>query len=245
MRFTTVCLLLLSVPLLAAGESAEARNKKDLASLQGAWKVVSVEVGGETQQPLARPAVLLIKGNKVLYAGEERATITLDAATTPRCIDLAFTKSKDVREGIYTVEKDALKVCVNRMTEGVKERPNAFATKDQPEWRLVAFERVADEREAAPENQSGFVGIQIMVDKDTRQLLVAGVIDRSPAMKAGLKKDDVLLKVDGQPATDLKAVVNVCRQARPGSEIALRVKRGDKEEDVTVTATVVPFFLFD
>ena len=55
------------------------------------------------------------------------------------------------------------------------------------------------------------------------------MIDNSPAKQAGLRKDDVLIALGGQPVTDLKAVVMLCRQTRPGSELTFRIKRGDKE----------------
>jgi uncharacterized protein (TIGR03067 family) len=242
MRTLLAGLVLVSAPAFAAGQEGGA--KKELAALRGAWKVVSLEINGESEEVSGKPPVWIIRDDKVLYGGEELATLTVDPATSPRSVDLSFAKPKRVVEGIYALDGDKLKLCVNRQSEGAKERPNEFATKDKPEWRLLVFERVAEEK-AAPENLSGFVGVQIAADAEKKQIVVGAVLDGSPAKKAGLMKDDVIVSVGGQPASELRAVVMACRQATPASELALRIRRGDKEQDVTVKVAVLPFLLLD
>jgi len=242
MRTLLACLILVSVPGLATCQEGGA--KKEFAALRGAWKVVSLEVNGESKELSGKPPVWVIKDDKVLYGGDELATLKLDPSTTPHSVDLSFTKPQRVLEGIYALDGDKLQLCVNRQSEGAKERPNEFATKDKPEWRLLVFERVAEEK-AAPENLSGFVGVQIAADAEKKQIVVGTVLDGSPAKKAGLMKDDIIVSVGGQPASELLAVVMACRQATPASELALRIRRGEKELDVTVKVAVLPFLLLD
>ena len=81
----------------------------------------------------------VVKGVKVFYGGEELAKYSADAATTPKCIDLAFHKPDRVYEGIYVVEGETLKFCFNRLTAGVKERPSDFSTEGKPNRRLLIF----------------------------------------------------------------------------------------------------------
>jgi uncharacterized protein (TIGR03067 family) len=241
MRTRIGCVLLGTALALAAGRPAQAGSDKELSALQGTWKLVSLETDGELREFPEKPLRWVIKGNKILYAGAPLAVLRIDPATTPRSMDLGFLKPKRTREGIYVVEGDTLKVCVNRQTEGVKERPLDFATKGKPDWRLLVFQRDkagADRVEDLP----GYVGMAFMAGKE---LSVTAVLEGGPAQKAGLKKDDILLKVGAVDATDLKTVIRAVQQARPGSELTLRIRRGGEERDLVIKVGVVPFYLLD
>jgi uncharacterized protein (TIGR03067 family) len=215
---------------------------EELAALQGTWKLTAVESDGEkTDFPAVAPWV--IQGDKVLYGGEEFVRLAVDAATTPRSIDLTFPKSKRTLEGVCATEKDTLKICVNRQADGVKERPLSFSTKDKADWRLLVFQRV--NAKDPPEKVAGFMGVALGMDKDRKQVIVAEVLPDSPARKAGLMKDDILIRIgDGLPP-DLQTAVSMVRQAQPGSDLTILVRRGAKEKTLTVRVGVVPFFLLD
>jgi uncharacterized protein (TIGR03067 family) len=237
------CLLIAVMPSVAFAHAADDAKEK-LAPLQGGWKFESIEVDGSPSE-MDTAFWWYIKGDKVLYGGSELATLTVDPGTSPKCIDLTFKEPKRVLEGIYVVADDTLKICVNQATDGVKERPGEFTTKDKSGHRLLVFKRDKDRKPDSIEGLAGFVGVQIKVDDDSKQVMVVDTIKGSPAEKAGLRKDDVFLKIGDQDATDLKSVVNTIRKVKPGSELTLRVKREGKEKDVTVKATVVPFFPLD
>jgi uncharacterized protein (TIGR03067 family) len=245
MRTRIACLLLVAsasfTPAWAADEKAD---KDKLAPLQGVWKVTRYEVGEDAGEP---PAAywLVIKGDKLYYAGKELAELTVDPAATPPGIDLAFRDPKRVCEGIYSVDGDTLKLCVNRQTEGVKERPNVFSTEGKPDWRVLVLKRDKDRKPDDLEGLGGFIGLQVRAEDEGKKLVIGAVLKDSPAMKAGLKKDDVLLKVGGEDVAGLRAFVETARSSKPGSELTLHVRRGDKEMDVTVKVGVIPFFLLD
>jgi uncharacterized protein (TIGR03067 family) len=228
---------------LTAARPAQAGSKKDLSALQGSWTLVSVERDGEVQEFTERPFRWVIKEAGVRYGGQPLAEFALDPMTTPKNIDLTFLKPKRVYEGIYALDGDTLKICVNRQTEGVKDRPVGFQTKGKADLRLLVFKRDkagAGERLA---DLPGFVGIQIM--KGEKELIVTGVLDGGAAKGAGLKKDDVLLKVGAADAKELRAVVELIRETRPGTELNLRVRRDGKERDFNLKVGVMPFFLLD
>src|SRR5262245_48321835 len=135
--FGIVAIASLSFPALAAGDSPP---KKELAELQGVWKLVGREQVGKETELSAQPR-WVIRDNRVFYGGEELAALVVDAGTTPNCIDLTFAAPSRTFEGIYAVEGKTLKICYNRETEGAKSRPTALSTKDQADWRLLVFQR--------------------------------------------------------------------------------------------------------
>ena len=143
-----IAFLLMAVPLFAADPPTD---------LQGTWRLISAEAEADgINLPDAKPT-LVIKGNKVLYGGKEIATISADPAASPKVIDFKFNDPDRTNEGIYTLEKGTLKICLNGQSEGVKERPTGFNLDGHSAWRLLTFEKIKPE-EAGP--GSGFVGIQ-------------------------------------------------------------------------------------
>jgi uncharacterized protein (TIGR03067 family) len=245
MCIAIACLTFVPLTLFSPGLARDDRAvQEQLAALQGVWKVTTLETDGK---PAKLPVDFwwFIKGDKVRYGGQELAGLTLDVTTKPRCIDLKFHNPDRVYEGIYTVESDRLRLCVNSRTEGVKKRPLEYTTKGKSDFRLLVFKRDKDREGDDVTGLGGYVGISIKAQKGGKGVLITDVVKDSPAQKAGLKRDDLLLKVGDLEAGDLQSVVAKTRAAAPGTELALRVKRDDKEQDVTVKVGVVPFFLLD
>src|SRR5947209_170764 len=108
MRARIACLLVVSAVALGASPPVCAGAKEELAAWQGTWKLVSLEVDGETPD-LPQPAQWVIKGDKVLYGGTPLAVLSLDTATTPKSVDLRFLTPEKVYEGVYSLSEDTLK----------------------------------------------------------------------------------------------------------------------------------------
>jgi uncharacterized protein (TIGR03067 family) len=234
------CLLLLLAASLAQAQPTGEKVKKELDEMQGVWRLVGFEVDGqEAIYQEAKQLRWVIKGDKVFYGGDELARLTLDPAAKPRCLDLAFVKSKRVHEGIYQLDKDRLKICVGVITDGVKERPLKFSNEGIDKFRTMLF--VRDKPGTELDGAAGFVGVQLRADDKTKEIQIVDTIKDSPAQKAGLKKDDVVLKVGADATEGLQQTVELVRQLRPGSEVVLRVRRAGKEQDITVKVGVAPF----
>jgi uncharacterized protein (TIGR03067 family) len=240
-----ICLLLVFAAASPAHARADgAKLKKELGALQGVWRLIGFQVDGK-EAYLQEPKQIrwVIKGDKVFYGGEQLAKLTLDPAANPRCLDLGLVKPNRVHEGIYKLEKDRLTICVNVMTEGVKERPLKFGHKGIDKFRTLLF--VRDKPGTELEGAAGFVGVQLRADDTKKEIKVVDTIKGSPAQKAGLKKDDVLLQVGGDAPADLQQAVNLVRQLRPGSDAVLRVRRAGKERDITVKVGVAPLLFLN
>jgi S1-C subfamily serine protease len=66
-------------------------------------------------------------------------------------------------------------------------------------------------------------------------IVVGEVTADGPAAKAGLKNGDVIVKVEGKPVNDFESLVNILANHKPGDKLSVQVRRGGKEEDLSVT----------
>jgi uncharacterized protein (TIGR03067 family) len=214
---------------------------KGPADLQGCWKLVSIESDGKSSDPFGggQPR-WVIKGTSVSYSGEEIIKFTVDESTSPRIIDLKFRDPERVYEGVYVVEKNTLKVCLNGRSDA-KDRPGVFSTTDQADWRMLVFEREKTAPANPTEGATAYAGIQVGKDAETKAVVVVTPIKGSPAEKAGLKKGDVVLKVGATEVTDVQGTIKAVQQAKPGEKLEFKISRDGKEQDITVKVGVLPF----
>jgi uncharacterized protein (TIGR03067 family) len=134
--------------LLAADDAKKGDVKKDKEALQGAWRPVSAERGGQAQDD-AKEYLLIFEGdNFTIKRGDDlfaKGTYTIDPSKKPRTIDMTITegrnendKGKAVR-GIYAIEDGKLKWCT--AAPGDKERPGEFATKEGTSVMLIVLKK--------------------------------------------------------------------------------------------------------
>src|SRR5690348_14686054 len=77
--------------LSSAGAFAADADKP--AALESYWKLLSVELSGETRD-IGEEVIWLIKGDRVLYSGQPLAKLANYPDSTPKGIDLAFLDPK-------------------------------------------------------------------------------------------------------------------------------------------------------
>ncbi len=65
--------------------------------------------------------------------------------------------------------------------------------------------------------------------------LILSVTAGSPAEKAGLQVDDLVIAVDGQNLSQTDALVERIQRRQPGDEVTLNVQRGAEQMDMAVT----------
>jgi uncharacterized protein (TIGR03067 family) len=148
----TICaLVVLTVPLLMAADNDDV--KKELKALQGKWKVVSLEAGGNVLPKEAVPDFTFTVGADGKSTGkhpkgEYEATVTVDPRKKPKTIDNLHESGDQKGKkqyGIYKLEGDTLTVCITRPGAAEGDRPKDFATKDTANVVFV-FERVKEEK---------------------------------------------------------------------------------------------------
>ena len=74
------------------------------------------------------------------------------------------------------------------------------------------------------------VGLRLMMDKRTSALIVVDAIRNSPAMKAGIKRGDRILRIDGKPTALMTLEqANEVIQGKIGTEVSLQIFRQEKK----------------
>src|SRR5262245_44119464 len=124
MRTTTLLSLILLVGFAAADEAdPKTALRKEMKQLQGTWKVVSiVQSGKELPQESLGETVTFKDGTLTMKGrGEEEPEthqFRLDPSCTPRVIDIDesgkdFKDASSVIEGVYALDGETLKLCIN------------------------------------------------------------------------------------------------------------------------------------
>ncbi|MFM9137374.1 MAG: S1C family serine protease [Actinomycetota bacterium] len=91
---------------------------------------------------------------------------------------------------------------------------------------------------AGTTRQEGYLGVGLEGRTDGGQgAIITEVEPDSPADVAGVKVDDVVLSVNGEPITGQAGLVAAIRDRSPGDSVDIEILRGG--ERVTVTATLV------
>lgn len=70
---------------------------------------------------------------------------------------------------------------------------------------------------------------------DDDAIKVAGVVERSPAARAGVKDGDVILLVNGRPVSRPMVGLDLLNRASGGKELVLEIPRGNKSKTVAFT----------
>jgi serine protease Do len=96
----------------------------------------------------------------------------------------------------------------------------------------------------------GFVGVMIQeIDRDLAQalslpvdrgVLVSDTAPGGPAARAGLRRGDVIVAVDGEPISSTGQLKNTIAAAGAGAHLKLRLQRDGKTLDVPVTLAELP-----
>jgi Do/DeqQ family serine protease len=70
--------------------------------------------------------------------------------------------------------------------------------------------------------------------KDTKGVLVSAVTPGSAADKAGFKRDDVVIAINGEPIEDRNVLRNKVAGTLPGTEIKVKIVRDGQEQELAV-----------
>jgi serine protease Do len=78
-----------------------------------------------------------------------------------------------------------------------------------------------------------FLGVR--PDPDSTSFKILAVVPNSPAAKAGLQADDVILKLDDRTVRSFSDFDAAMRSQRPGNQVTLEFRRGSEQMSATIT----------
>ena len=92
-------------------------------------------------------------------------------------------------------------------------------------------------------NNNAYVGIGVTIQKlneDDPGFTILSVTKDSPAQKAGIQNEDMVLAIDGNPTEDMTTdeAKNLVR-GEEGTSLVLSIRRGEEEMDITVTRAMI------
>jgi carboxyl-terminal processing protease len=103
-----------------------------------------------------------------------------------------------------------------------------------PYTEYLDSDQVKSQRDFYAGRHAGMIGIYVNYRDDYP--VITGVLPNSPALKAGLQTDDVILKINGTDARGLQSEQTSALIRGPaGSKLTLHVRRGTQELDAVVT----------
>lgn len=142
--------------LLAIGVSAADNKdipKGDKGKLQGKWQIVSVAVEDKVIERDGVPREwkgtfekdLFVEGDRFGQVGYSEAKIKLDETRDPKQITIQSDDGKLTFRGIYALDGDTLKVCINGDGSDVR-RPEEFATRKGSPLLLIVLNRAPTDK---------------------------------------------------------------------------------------------------
>jgi S1-C subfamily serine protease len=71
-------------------------------------------------------------------------------------------------------------------------------------------------------------------------VLVLSVAPQSPAARAGMRRGDVIVSLEGEPVNTVEDLYAALRNYEPGDTVSVTVVRGGKRSDVSITVATLP-----
>lgn len=99
--------------------------------------------------------------------------------------------------------------------------------------KLVKGENIGSGSIGSTNTSEAWLGVQ--ADLDAKNCTISQIVKDSPAEKAGLKPNDVVLKFDGQKIESFDELAGLIKKKKAGDEVTLDVKRGDETVKLKVT----------
>jgi serine protease Do len=88
--------------------------------------------------------------------------------------------------------------------------------------------------EWAPKPRKLQLGVGIQDMENSKGVKITSVTENSPAALAGIKKDDVILSVNGTPLTDINDLRKMLNDTKEGDKWKIEYERGNKKSSTEV-----------
>jgi len=129
--------------------------------------------------------------------------------------------------------------------EGYEAIRGMLGTLDDPYTRFLD-PREFKEMQIDTSGELSGVGIQLSLDKETKELVVIAPIEGSPASRAGVQPKDVIVSIDGKSTKGMSTedAVKLIR-GKSGTTVTLTLRRKGQKLDVALTRELIELHAVD
>ena len=149
--------------------------------------------------------------------------------------DYLDTTGKYTTDRWRTLRKDLLAKSYGSTKESYEAIRGMLATLDDPYTRFLD-PREFKEMQIDTSGELSGVGIQLSLDKETKELVVVSPIEGSPASRAGVMPKDVIVSIDGKSTKGMSTedAVKLIR-GQAGTKVTIQLRRAGKVLDTPLT----------
>jgi carboxyl-terminal processing protease len=153
--------------------------------------------------------------------------------------DYLDTTGKYTPEQWRKLRRDLLGKSYGTPKDGYEAIRGMLATLDDPYTRFLD-PREFKEMQIDTSGELSGVGIQLSVDKDTKELVVIAPIEGSPASRAGVQPKDVIVSIDGKSTKGMSTedAVKLIR-GKSGTTVKLTLRRNGKNLEMPLTRQLI------
>ncbi|MEB3224741.1 MAG: HhoA/HhoB/HtrA family serine endopeptidase [Synechococcus sp.] len=156
-----------------------------------------------------------------------------DAAINPGNSGGPLLNAKGEVIGINTaIRRDAMGIGFAIPINKAKELEPTLAAGKQVPHPFIGIRMVSLTPDMAKENNADPNSIVIL--PEINGALVLGVVPGSPAESAGLRRGDVITKIDGKAIADAQQLQTTVEKSGINANLKLEVRRGDRTSEITV-----------
>lgn len=143
--------------------------------------------------------------------------------------DYLDTTGKYTEDRWKTLRKDVLNKSYGNTKDAYEAIRGMLATLDDPYTRFLD-PREFKEMQIDTSGELSGVGIQLSLDKDTKELIVVSPIDGSPASRADVKPKDVITQINGKSTKGMSTEDAVKLIRGPaGSKVSIQLRRNKSQ----------------
>ncbi len=162
-------------------------------------------------------------GSALTYAVENKEEVI---TSVPSELKEFISTYENIKEEYYEQidEEDLLDAGIEGMVEYLGDKYSIYMDREETE-------------EFNEQVEGEYVGIGSEIQRlENGDTIISNPFENGPAVKAGLKVGDIILKVDGEDVTtwDLDDISKKVK-GKAGSKVVLTIRRGEEEMDVEVT----------
>jgi carboxyl-terminal processing protease len=181
---------------------------------------------------LAGSAILgsdLLIGNSTAAIISDSPKEVMDEAWQIVFRDYLDTTGKYTEDRWKTLRRDVLNKSYGNSKDAYEAIRGMLATLDDPYTRFLD-PREFKEMQIDTSGELSGVGIQLSLDKDTKELIVVSPIDGSPASRADVKPKDVITQINGKNTKGMSTEDAVKLIRGPvGTKVSIQLKRNKNQ----------------